>query len=611
MAVLAGSILLSVSSLLSAQNLPTLPQAFVDTAYAPPGGQAIAVPDGGDFQAALDSARPGDVITLAAGATYAGNFTLRNKPGSDWITIRSSASDASLPVAGTRITPTFARFLPKLVTNVMNTPVVHAETGAHHYRFIGLEFAGAPDVPVWNLVELGNGTETSATQLPHDIVIDRCYLHGAATGNTIRGVALNSARSAVIDSYFADFHAIGIDSQAIGAWAGPGPFKIVNNFLEGAGENVLFGGADPSIAGLIPSDIEFRRNTLSKPFRWKKGDPTYAGIQWSVKNIFELKNARRVLVDGNTFDGNWTQGQAGFAILFTPRNQEGKAPWSAVTDVTFTNNVLLHSDQGFNISGRDNNFPSGRTERVLVKNNLIYLVGGRLLQLVDGTTDVTFEHNTSDNTGETVVNADGAAHTRFTFRNNIVSYGTYGIFGSNAGSGNAAVRAYFPGSVIERNAFGGAAAPRAAATYPPDNVFLGSLDDVGFVDRPNRNYRLRPSSQFTSSATNGTSLGADLDAMGRDPMAPTVSISAPPPGVVSGTVVVSAAASDNAGVAGVQFMLDGVPLGAEKLAAPWAVSWNTSGESPGSHTLTAVARDTAGNATVSDSVAVIVMRLPR
>ena len=606
---LVSSILLTTSTLLRAQNLPALPQAFVDTNLPPSVGQTIAVPEGGDFQGALDGARPGDVITLAAGATYVGNFVLRNKPGDDWITIRSSASDSRLPPPDTRVTPAFARFLPKLVTATANTPVLQAEAGAHHIRLIGLELAGAPDVPVWNLAEFGSATETAVSQLPHHLVIDRCYLHGAATGNAIRGVALNSAWSAVIDSYFADFHAIPNDSQAIGAWAGPGPFKIVNNFLEGSGENVMFGGGDPSIAGLIPSDIEFRRNTVSKPFRWKKGDPSFAGTAWTVKNSFELKNAQRVLVDGNTFDGNWTQGQAGFAIVFTPRNQDGKAPWSAVRDVTFTNNVLIRSDQGINILGHDNNFPSGPAERILIRNNLIYLVGGRLLQLIDGTTDVTFEHNTSDHTGETVVNSDGRAHTRFTFRNNITSYGTYGIFGSNAGSGNAAMKQYFPGGIVERNAFAGTAAPKAAATYPGDNAFLASLDDVGFVDRPNRNYRLKPLSQFTRSATDGTSLGAAIDAMASDPIAPVVAISAPVAGVVSGTVVVSASASDNVGVAAVQFMLDGAPIGAEKVAAPWTVNWNTSSATPGSHTLTAIARDAAGNTTVSASVAVIVMRL--
>ena len=607
--VVTGCELLCAPSALFAQNLPAPPQAFVDTTYVPPTGQTIAVPSGGDFQAALNNAQPGDAITLSAGATYTGNFTLRNKSGSGWITIRTSAADSSLPPAGTRITPAFSNVLPKLVTATTNAPVLRTEAGAHHYRFIGVEFGVAANVAVWNLTELGSGLETSVAQLPHHIVIDRCYLHGTATTDAIRGVALNSAWSAVIDSYLSDFHAIGFDSQAIGGWSGSGPFKIVNNFLQGSGENVMFGGADPAIAGLVPSDIEFRRNHVFKPFSWKAGDPSYAGIQWSVKNSFELKNAQRVLVDANTFEGNWAQAQVGFAIVITPRNQGGAAPWSIVQDVTFTNNVLIRSDQGINMSGRDDNFPSGQTQRVLIRNNLLYLVGGRMLQMLDGTADVTFEHNTADHTGQTTVNADGTPHTRFIFRNNIVSYGTYGIFGSGAGSGNAALNAYFPGAIVQRNVFGGPNAPNAAPTYPPDNVFVASLDEVGFDDRPNRNYRLRSSSQYNDAATDGTDIGANIDAITSDTTAPTVAMTAPMTGVVSGTITVSATASDNVGVIGVQFRLDGASLGAEDMTAPYSISWNTATVPNGTHTLTAVARDAAGNSTTSAGVTVLLINL--
>src|SRR3989475_5467196 len=76
---------------------------------------------------------------------------------------------------------------------------------------------------------------------------------------------------------------------------------------------------------------------------------------------------------------------------------------------------------------------------------------------------------------------------------------------------------------------------------------------------------------------------------------PTVSMTAPAAGVtVAGTVTVSANASDNVGVAGVQFKLDGANLGAEVTTAPYTLSWNTATASNGAHTLTAVTRDAAG-----------------
>src|SRR5689334_22762371 len=78
----------------------------------------INVPSGGDFQAALNSANPGDTIVLQAGATYntAGGFTLPNKGSSTQvITIQSSALSA-LPAAGYRVHPTNAANMPKLVS---------------------------------------------------------------------------------------------------------------------------------------------------------------------------------------------------------------------------------------------------------------------------------------------------------------------------------------------------------------------------------------------------------------------------------------------------------------------------------------------------------------
>src|SRR5207245_435575 len=92
-----------------------------------------------------------------------------------------------------------------------------------------------------------------------------------------------------------------------------------------------------------------------------------------------------------------------------------------------------------------------------------------------------------------------------------------------------------------------------------------------------------------------------------DTTPPSVSVTAPVAGAsVAGTVTVTASASDNIGVVGVQFKLDGAALGAEDTTSPYSVSWNTVGAANGSHTLTAVARDAAGNVTTSAAVTVTV-----
>jgi hypothetical protein len=92
-----------------------------------------------------------------------------------------------------------------------------------------------------------------------------------------------------------------------------------------------------------------------------------------------------------------------------------------------------------------------------------------------------------------------------------------------------------------------------------------------------------------------------------DLAAPLIAVTSPgTDAVVSGTVTVSATAYDAVGVAGVQFVLDGEPLGAEDAVAPFTVSWNTAAGSAGAHLLSALARDEAGNVGDSDLVPVIV-----
>src|SRR5499427_5470506 len=293
---------------------PEPPRVYLDTTYTPPKGRSIEVKAGGDLQAALNQAKPGDTITLEAGATFTGNFTLPNKSGqSGWIVIRSSTADSNLPPPGTRITPSYSNVLPKIVSP-NSDPAIKASSGAHHFRFIGLEIGHKVGSIIYAIIDFDGG-QTSLSQAPHDLIVDRCYIHGNPSDTSRRGIALNSASTAVIDSYISECHEFGADSQAIAGWNGPGPFKFVNNYLEGAGENFILGGADPSVQNLIPSDIEFRHNHVAKPLKWKMGHPSYAGIRWSVKNLLELKNAQRVLIESNVFEYNWADAQNGFAIL--------------------------------------------------------------------------------------------------------------------------------------------------------------------------------------------------------------------------------------------------------------------------------------------------------
>jgi hypothetical protein len=407
--------------------------------------------------------------------------------------------------------------MPSLVAS--SGSVISTEAGAHHYRFIGVEIAPAEGEFLNTLVQLGDD-DTTVETLPHHIVFDRVYIHGDAKRGARRGVAMNSRYTAVIDSYLADFKEVGRDTQAIAGWNGAGPFKIANNYLEAAGENVMFGGADPTIRNLVPADIEVVRNHITKPLRWKVGDDTFDGVEWAVKNLLELKNARRVLIDGNLLEYNWPHAQNGFAILFTVRNQDGGAPWSAIEDVVFSNNLVRHVAAGINILGHDDNHPSQQARRIAIRNNVFVDVGGRwgngrLFQLLNGTSGVSIDHNTAFQTGSILAGGDTLPHTSFVFQNNVVPHNENGISGSGTAPGTATLERYFPKAIVRRNVIVGG----PAARYPRDNFFPASLDDgasdgASLEDAASGLSRklqtlARP---FSGKATDGRDPGADIGA---------------------------------------------------------------------------------------------------
>ena len=490
-------------------TLPELPRVLLNTTYAAPTGNTIRVNAGGNLQTAINNARPGDSIVLQAGTTFTGPFTLPNKGAStQWIHIRSSGV-ANLPAPGNRVSPANAVDMATIVG--AGSPVIALSTqdGAHHYRFIGIEFKPAPGTFTNGLIRLGSGAETSASQFPHDIVVDRCYIHGDPNLGGRRGVVLNGASSSVIDSYVSDWKEAGADSQAIAGWSGPGPFKIVNNFLEGAGENVMFGGSDPRIAGLVPSDIEIRGNYVSKPVAWRTQN-------WTIKNLFELKNARRVLLDGNIFDTAWASSQD-FAINIKSANEGGKAPWSVTEDFTMRNNIVRHVPSAIKICGLScDGATTAQGRRFLVQNNLFDDVRsatwggtGTFLQTGNPVPDLVIDHNTVIHDGSTFSGGDGGSNTGFQFTNNIVQRGPYGFKGSGAGDGKGTLNTYFPGFVFTNNLLAGA----TPSSYPADNFFPASYASAGFVDLAKGDYHLGAASPFRNVASDGRDPGADIDAL--------------------------------------------------------------------------------------------------
>mgnify|MGYP001236024116 FL=1 len=462
------------------------------------GDKSITVRKGGNLQVAIDKAEPGDTIYLEAGATFKGAYRLPNKSGAEFITIRSSAADEELPPAGTRLDP--AKYQDKLATiisDVLGEPAILGVNGAHHFRFIAIEF-GPTIGGMYDIIRLGTGSEKSVDELPHHIEFDRVWIRGSQTEGQRRGIAANGRHIRVENSHISDIKRKGDESQGIAVWASDGPVTIVNNFIEAAAENILFGGAGSHLK-LVPTDCVVDSNHLSKPLEW-------LGTDWVVKNLFEIKNGRRISVTNNLMTHNWAMGQDGNALLFTTRADNGNA--TIIEDIEFSGNIVRGSGGGLNILGGE----GAGGHRLTIRNNVFEDIGakrwgggGNLMKVTDWN-GLVIENNTILNSGSIAI-AYGRPVRGFVFRSNIIFEGEYGFFGDDLGPGQKAIDRYFPSGTMTGNIIIGG----KRETYREPNIYLDSIDQVGFEAPVKGDYRLRPTSPYFRAGPGGKPIGAFLD----------------------------------------------------------------------------------------------------
>jgi hypothetical protein len=561
-----------------------LPRTTVASTLAdtPAPGRTIAVQAGANLQTSINNANCGDTLQLQAGATFTGSFTLPAKACDDnnWIIIRTSAPDASLSAEGTRINPCYAGVsslpgrpafscsnpgvMARIIATKGTSPITLA-SGANHYRIgPGLEITR----PIGTGVAYGMVAKQD-TPANH-IIVDRDWIHGTAKDDTVRGVFLSGVvYAAVIDSYINDFHCAAVtgscvDSQAIAGGTGTQPqntWKIENNFLEAAAETILFGGAGGTT---VPTDITVRHNHMFKPLTWMPGQPGFVGgvntdptkcaqfnepgyCPFVVKNLFELKNAQRLLLEGNILQNVWAGfSQYATAIPLQALNQTGSNnPNTTVSDITVRYNRIAHAANAFsaNIVCLSCTVNPAFTGRISVHDDLFDDLNAAFYGLGDVEVNTAKPFQISQCATCTPVQSVAINHVTVLMRtpkvllvlgdmgtqpmrgiaitNNIVSslpgpaITATGSGASCAFSGIGALAklnlCLGPDYSVTANALIG-----ANGAWPAGNYFPPDPSAVQFVDYNNGNggdYHLLPSSPYKNAGSDGADVGANVDAV--------------------------------------------------------------------------------------------------
>ena len=411
------------------------------------------------------------------------------KPFGPVITIRSSA-----PLPARRITPADAALLPIIGSGTVDSALTGE--GTSNWRLDGLAFASST-TGEGNIIDLQNATA---------ITMDRLLIVAGPAGQK-RAIKGNGRQITLTRSHIANIWRAGQDSQAFCAWDGAGPYTVTDNYLEAASENVMFGGANSLAADRVPADILVERNHFTKRPEWR-------GQRKAVKNLFELKSAKRVTVRSNLFEHNWTDAQSGTAILFTVRNDEGQSPWSVIEDVVFEKNVIRDTESVFSIIGYNDGDPSGRATRITIRaqprhRHRIFPDGRR----GGGDVDARPQHRRSGQElsdalqGRRVGGRDGRSAARSVRRRVAHNHEharqpqPYGAFGEDAGIGTSALAGLTRSYRWTHNVLAG----NSGRVYPP---VTWQPTVAAHRAHFNADYSLVPSSTYRGAGTDRQDLGA-------------------------------------------------------------------------------------------------------
>lgn len=370
----------------------------------------------------------------------------------------------------------------------------------------------------------------------NDITVRLTEGTAQATGNDSTHIRLAASESSVNDFYTGKGIYINSGTGACCVGPAPGTYGRVIIDYDGATRTAT---VDPAftvipnstsvyrIGDHVPTDLVIRRNHMPKELGWRSGDAAYYGVNFVVKNSFELKQCLRCSVQGNLIEEHWMEDQ-NWSTVLTVKNQSGRQPWARNSYIDYAHNKSLRVGNCFQILVSDWAAPSLGTDHLLIRHNICSGVSfydgaggfdqyaviqdsqtfGALTMVGDR---IMFVRNSTDMEG-----FDGKGRMlelgEVSRLQNFVLYGNIGQANFTKGglTGSAALAAASGGGAgsysVTKNGF-----YLPTGSNPADNTTMSTLAAVKYTSTSTHNLKLLSDSPFLTVGPAGGRAGADTD----------------------------------------------------------------------------------------------------
>jgi hypothetical protein len=256
------------------------------------------------------------------------------------------------------------------------------------------------------VVQLGDNSSTtqgSVDVVPKNLVVRNVTI---PTHRGKAGFEIHATDVDLIDCSAYDVWDPGLsDSKAIWIHNTPGVVRVTGGHFEAGSENVMIGGDSVKIPGNTPTNITIDGVILQKPLSWQTD-----GVNRAVKNLFEIKAGRNVILRNSVLDGSWVASQTGWAVVITPKNAN-------IVDGVLVEGCTVKNVGGLvQLMGLDYNTITPQATRNVVFRNCDITVSkaqfggqGCLSTMTGGMKDITFDNIRGTFDGSQLVISDSTA----------------------------------------------------------------------------------------------------------------------------------------------------------------------------------------------------------